>query len=121
MNEGLGVSPALRTLPQADWSALDESEREDPLPIETEAEALPQPAAAARLDDNELAALIRRVAHQDERALEALYDATSRRVHALVLRIVQRHALAEEVVEDCFWQVWRQAARFDAARGRPLT
>jgi RNA polymerase sigma-70 factor (ECF subfamily) len=43
------------------------------------------------------------------------------RVHGLVLRVVQRRAWAEEAVEDTYWQVWRQAARFDAARGRPLT
>jgi RNA polymerase sigma factor (sigma-70 family) len=30
-------------------------------------------------------------------------------------------ALAEEVVEDTYWQAWRQAPRFDAGRGRVLT
>lgn len=72
-------------------------------------------------DDATLTALIHRIVDRDQRALEALYDATSARVHGLVLRIVQRPALAEEVLEDTFWQVWRQAPRFDAARGRPVT
>lgn len=72
-------------------------------------------------DDATLAALIAGVVERDQRALEQLYDATAARVHGLVLRIVQRPALAEEVVEDTFWQVWRQAPRFDAARGRPVT
>ena len=57
-------------------------------------------ATAPALDDTALAALITRIARQDERALEALYDATTPRVHALVLRIVRRHALADGVVED---------------------
>lgn len=70
--------------------------------------------------DTMLAALIERIAHHHAPALEALYDATSGRVHGLVLRITQRRALAEEVVEDTFWQVWRQAPRYDASRGRPL-
>lgn len=78
--------------------------------------ALPPPLA-----DEQMAALLARIVHQDQRALERLYDATAGRVHGLVLRIVGRRALAEEVVEDTFWQVWRQAARFDAARGRPMT
>jgi RNA polymerase sigma-70 factor (ECF subfamily) len=78
--------------------------------------ALPPPLA-----DEQMAVLLARIVHQDQRALERLYDATAGRVHALVLRIVGRRALAEEVVEDTFWQVWRQAARFDAARGRPMT
>jgi RNA polymerase sigma factor (sigma-70 family) len=95
-----------------------------------EADAEPEPAAvedatppavAAALDDGALAQLIGRIVARDEKALEALYDATCARVHGLALRIVQRRALAEEVVEDTFWQVWRQAPRFDAGRGRPMT
>lgn len=78
-------------------------------------------AMAAPADDATLAQWIGRIAHQDERALEALYDATAARVNGVVLRIVQRAGLAEEVVEEAYWQVWRQAPRFDAARGRPIT
>ncbi len=85
------------------------------------AAALPAGNVAPGLGDEELAALIARIARQDERALEALYDAAASRVHALVLRIVSTHALADEVLEDTFWQVWRQAPRFDAVRGRPIT
>jgi RNA polymerase sigma factor (sigma-70 family) len=71
--------------------------------------------------DDDLAAWIDRIVDQDERALSALYDATAGRVYALVLRIVRRPAWAEEVVEDVFFQVWRQAVRFDPARGRAMT
>ncbi len=122
MNEGLNVPPGLRLPPQADWAGFDsDADGGDEAAVAEAAAEAPAAAAAVSLDDAGLAALIARIVHHDEKALEALYDATSRRVHALVLRIVQRRALAEEVVEDCFWQVWRQAARFDAARGRPLT
>lgn len=75
----------------------------------------------AALDDAALATLLARIVRQEAPALERLYDATSGRVFAVVLRIVRRHELAQEVVEDTFWQVWRQAPRFDAARGRPVT
>ena len=85
----------------------------------------PQTRAAGGLetaaDDAALCAWIARIARQDERALEALYDATSARVLGVVLRITHRHALAEEVLEETFWQVWRQAPRFDLGRGRPIT
>jgi RNA polymerase sigma-70 factor (ECF subfamily) len=77
--------------------------------------------AAEHADDTTLGAWIARIARQDERALEALYDATAARVNGIVLRILQRAALAEEVLEDTYWQVWRQAPRFDAERGRPIT
>lgn len=122
MNEGLQVPAAEPWLPpQADWAGFDAAEGDgEAAPAGDAARPTPAATTAVSLDDAGLAALIARVVHHDEKALEALYDATSRRVHALVLRIVQRRALAEEVVEDCFWQVWRQAARFDAARGRPL-
>lgn len=72
-------------------------------------------------DDERLAAWIDRIVDHDERALAALYDATLSRVYGLVLRIVRRAALAEEVVEDTYFQVWRQAARYDAQRGRAIT
>jgi RNA polymerase sigma factor (sigma-70 family) len=39
------------------------------------------------------------------------------RVYGLALRIARNPALAEEIAADVFWQVWRQAPRFDAARG----
>lgn len=122
MNEGLNVAPGPWLPPQADWAGFDQGDgdTEEAGPTNA-AEPVPAAPTATSHDDAGLAALIARIVHHDEKALAALYDATSRRVHALVLRIVQRRALAEEVVEDCFWQVWRQAARFDATRGRPLT
>ncbi len=71
--------------------------------------------------DGQLASWIEAIANRDERALAALYDATISRVFGLVKRIVRNTALAEEVVEDAYFQVWRQAVRFDPARGKALT
>ncbi len=73
------------------------------------------------MDDARLQAWIAAVVDHDETALHALYDATLSRVYGLVLRLVRRPQLAEEVVEDVYFQVWRQAPRFDPERGRPLT
>lgn len=83
-----------------------------------------EPAAkpgCATLDDTQLEAWIARIVDHDERALLALYEATLSRVYGLVLRLVRHTQLAEEVAEDVYFQVWRQAPRFDPARGRPLT
>ena len=77
--------------------------------------------AASDADDARLAAWIDAIVDHDERALSALYDATVARVYTIVQCLVRRSALSEEVVEDTYFQVWRQAARFDAARGRPMT
>jgi RNA polymerase sigma factor (sigma-70 family) len=81
----------------------------------------PAGRCAPTLDDGQLAALVLRVCDQHEPSLARLYEATSRRVQGLVLRIVRLAPLAEEVVEDVFWQVWREAPRFDAERGKVLT
>jgi RNA polymerase sigma factor (sigma-70 family) len=83
--------------------------------------AAPAAAAAGAANDGQLADWIARIAEHDQGALAELYDATLARVYALVQRVLRQPALAEEVVEDTYFQVWRQAPRFDAARGRPLT
>lgn len=71
--------------------------------------------------DAELRAVIARAARRDERALERLYDLTFGRVYAVALRILRNAETAEEVVEDTYWQAWREASRYDPARGRALT
>jgi RNA polymerase sigma-70 factor (ECF subfamily) len=67
----------------------------------------------------EAAALVDRLARGDHQALAELYDRYAGIVNALALRILRRSADAEDVVQEVFVQVWRQAARFDASRGTP--
>lgn len=50
-------------------------------------------------------------------ALGFLFDRFASRVFAIAVRILRNEADAEETVADVFQQVWRDAARFDAARG----
>src|SRR5262245_13008010 len=57
----------------------------------------------------------------DQRALEQFYQRTVRRTYAVAIRILRQAEAAEEAVEDTYWQAWREANRYDAARGRPLT
>jgi RNA polymerase sigma-70 factor (ECF subfamily) len=61
--------------------------------------------------------LVRRMAAGDERALGTLYDRYSPLLHSVVLRIVGDPDDAEEVLEDAFWQAWRQAGRYEESRG----
>jgi RNA polymerase sigma-70 factor (ECF subfamily) len=72
------------------------------------------------LDEELLQSLIDRIADHDEPALAELYDRLVGRVYGLALRITRRVPMAEEVVQDVFWQVWRQAPRFDGERGSAL-
>ena len=90
-------------------------EVDDEAPMLAGATALPLAAS-----DEQLAAWVDALVGQDERALAALYDATISRLSGMVLRIVRNAALAEEVCEDAYFQAWRQAPRFDPARGTAL-
>ena len=64
--------------------------------------------------------LIQNVAGGDQQALASLYDATSRTVYGLLLRIIPDAGAAEEVLLDVYTQAWRQAASFDERRGSPM-
>jgi RNA polymerase sigma factor (sigma-70 family) len=60
-------------------------------------------------------------AEGDEQALGSLYDRFGTVAYRLALRIVRDAALAEDVVQEGFLTVWRQAERFDGSRGSTST
>jgi RNA polymerase sigma-70 factor (ECF subfamily) len=76
--------------------------------------------AAAISPGPDWVSLIARSADGDESALAALYDATAGLVNGLAFRILGDATAAEEVTGDVYLQVWRQAGRYDPARGAPL-
>src|SRR6185437_11707482 len=45
---------------------------------------------------------------------------TSPKLYGVVLRILRRHELAADVVEQAYLQIWRDAADYDPARLTPL-
>lgn len=63
------------------------------------------------------ATLVQGLLRRDVHSFEQLYDRHSRVVYSLVLRILRQAASAEEVVQDVFFQLWRNAAHYDSARG----
>jgi RNA polymerase sigma-70 factor, ECF subfamily len=62
-------------------------------------------------------ALVEQMTGGDESALAALYDRYSGMLFAMLLRILRDRHAAEEVLQDLFLQLWRDAARFDSSRG----
>jgi RNA polymerase sigma-70 factor (ECF subfamily) len=59
--------------------------------------------------------LIRRTAHGDETALRALFAAHQARVFRFTMRLVGNAAVAEEVTNEVFLEVWRNAGKFEGA------
>lgn len=65
--------------------------------------------------------LVELVAQQDAGALEALYDRYGRAAYSLARRILTEETLAQDVVQEVFLSLWRDARRFDAGRGTVAT
>jgi RNA polymerase sigma-70 factor (ECF subfamily) len=72
----------------------------------------PKPAEDQARDRN----LVGAVARGSGDAVADLYDRYGATVYGLALRVLGQPDLAEEVVQDVFAQVWRDAGRYDAGR-----
>lgn len=70
---------------------------------------------------HELAALLARSALGERRAFARLYQLSAGHLFAVVLRIQHDRAAAEEVMQEVFVTIWKNAGGFDAARAQPLT
>lgn len=77
-------------------------------------------ATSAQASDGDLG-LIQRMQAGDEQALSSFYDRWFPVVNDLVTRILKSADDVEDVVEETFWQAWRQANRFTADRGSVQT
>jgi RNA polymerase sigma-70 factor (ECF subfamily) len=63
--------------------------------------------------------LIRLMAAGDPEAFARFYDRYAPLVFPFVRRIVGDRADAADVLQDVFWEAWRDAAAYEAARGTP--
>jgi RNA polymerase sigma-70 factor, ECF subfamily len=67
----------------------------------------------------EIGELLSAVSKGDTYAFERLYAVTSAKVYGVVLRILRRHDLAAEVIEEVYLQIWRTAGEFDPTTFSP--
>ena len=91
---------------------------------EAEAIGLPDtedPATRAQLDRDvrrvEEAALLARIVDRDEAAVEDLYARYSGPLYSLAYRVTGADRFAQDVVQEVFIALWKDAARFDPSRG----
>jgi RNA polymerase sigma-70 factor (ECF subfamily) len=78
-------------------------------------------ASASRHDTADLASLLGRVGLGDRAAFASLYRATSAHLFGVILRINPDRGQAEDVLQEIYVNVWRNAGAFDAARAQPMT
>jgi RNA polymerase sigma factor (sigma-70 family) len=79
----------------------------------------------ASIDDSTapspLATLLARTGLGDRAALAALYRATSAHLLGVIVRINPDRGQGEDVLQEVYVNVWRNAGSYDAARSRPMT
>src|SRR6202011_3360512 len=68
----------------------------------------------------ELTWLLAAVTQGDVAAFERLYAASCAKLFGVVLRIVRRHDLAADVMEEAYLQIWHSAGEFNPAISSPL-
>ena len=69
----------------------------------------------------ELVWLLASVAKGDEAAFERLYAATRAKLFGVVLRILRRQDLAEEVIQEAYVKIWNNAGQFNPGMASPIT
>ncbi len=69
------------------------------------------------IDKPELEDLLAAVARRDRASFRRLYDLTSPKLFATVLRIVKNKPAAEEVLQDVYLRVWQNAGSYVPSTG----
>jgi RNA polymerase sigma-70 factor (ECF subfamily) len=64
--------------------------------------------------------LLEETSRGNHAAFRALYDAVSPKLFGIVLRITRNRSMAEEVLQETFVKIWRNAERFSPEAGQPM-
>ncbi len=67
--------------------------------------------------DQTLQRLLGEIATGDRAAFRRLYDLEAGRLYGVALRIVRTPALAADVLQEAFLQIWQNAGRYEPSRG----
>ena len=69
----------------------------------------------------ELVKLLAAVSQGDRAAFERLYAATRAKLYGVVLRILRRHDLADEVMQETYLKIWSSAGQYNPTLASPIT
>src|SRR5437773_1849273 len=64
--------------------------------------------------------LMKQIARRSPDALADLYDRYSAVLKALIIRVVHDEAEADDLLQEIFMQIWRQAKNYSPRKGKPL-
>src|SRR6476620_1565835 len=65
-------------------------------------------------------ALMKAITNRRQTALRELYDRYGKTVKAVVVRVVHEEAEADDVLQEIFLQIWREASNYSPYAGKPL-
>lgn len=87
--------------------------------LQPERQSLPDIMAQV-LPGDRLDHLLQAIKRGNREAFSELYQLTASRLLPIALRIMQRRDLAEDVLQDVYLTIWRQAANYRDSRGQAL-
>jgi RNA polymerase sigma-70 factor (ECF subfamily) len=64
--------------------------------------------------------LLQRISRRDRQAFAGLYRATSAKLYGIVLRILRRRDLADEVLQEVYVRIWERAGDFKPDKASPI-
>ena len=70
---------------------------------------------------SDLAVLLSHVAVKDRGAFGHVYAATSAKLYGIILRILKRRDLADEVLQEVYVKIWERAGDYDPVQASPIT
>ena len=76
---------------------------------------------AGRISRQELVEALVGTGRGERAAFEKLYASTAAKLFGIVIRILGRRDVAEDVLQDVYVRVWQLAGDFDPASGSPIT
>ncbi len=78
-------------------------------------------ATNGNASDECLEDLLRKVAAQDRQAFAVLYQATSSKLFAVLIRVLKDKDRAADTLQDVYLTIWRRASSFDPSKGKALS
>lgn len=70
---------------------------------------------------DDISAMLQRVAEQDRAAFTELYRATGPKLYGIILRILRRRDIADEVLQEVYVKIWQRAGDFRPEKASPIS